>query len=577
MSILRAAVWFAPTNPERYSKHAMTIPIVATVPNVMPTPTPGDTGRSLVKGHQPKPLGGGGGGGGGEGGCPVKMGRAGSFGLVGTPHVAHYSERVDLWALGCVIYELLSGEPPFFSEDDDELYSLILTRELTFPDETFGLVSEQAKELLRALLHRDPQQRLAGDALKASAWWQIEGPTDKPLSNRQIVAERTFATRGAIVGHLERFHRPTPGRILKGTTVRELRVYSALRSSGLASFLAPLGPETPRSPGLNESSSNAVTLDMRDLTSDKEVACCMDLKMGTRTFTEREAEEEQALMCEASWLTESEVVALHSQIRSKAEAEQGKPGAEAKAVAEAEAGAKAETEAQAEADAEAGGIVLPSSPGWRPENGIKLRADLLDKMVRVDPDAPTDLERRLGGVSKFRYMRFREEASTSTKLGFRIDGVRLADEVEGTVPTAQALKQAADEGAVVGMLRDYCQGRCRLLRSFARQCDELRKAFEADDVAAHHAFIRSSLLLVYSDVTNETSVHMIDFARSYRTEQRLSHRADWQPGNHEDGFLTGLDNLVRILKEAACDACEDSSPWRSALKRRVLPEVMKDV
>ena len=59
--------------------------------------------------------------------------------------------------------------------------------------------------------------------------------------------------------------------------------------------------------------------------------------------------------------------------------------------------------------------------------------------VRVDPDAPTDLERRLGGVSKFRYLRFREEASTSTKLGFRIDGVRLADEVEGTVPTAQAL------------------------------------------------------------------------------------------------------------------------------------------
>ena len=57
-----------------------------------------------------------------------------------------------------------------------------------------------------------------------------------------------------------------------------------------------------------------------------------------------------------------------------------------------------------------------------------------------------------------------------------------------------------------------------------------------------------------------------------------SHRAAWQPGNHEDGFLTGLDNLVRILEEAAGDVlCEDSSPWRSALKRRVLPEVLKDV
>ena len=107
----------------------------------------------------------------------------------------------------------------------------------------------------------------------------------------------------------------------------------------------------------------------------------MDLKMGTRTFTEREAEEEQALMCEASWLTECEVVALHSQIRSKAEAEQGKPGAEAKA--------KAEAEAQDEADAGAAGIVLPSSPCWRPENGVQLRADLLDKMVRIELEYPT--------------------------------------------------------------------------------------------------------------------------------------------------------------------------------------------
>ena len=167
-------------------------------------------------------------------------------------------------------------------------------------------------------------------------------------------------------------------------------------------------------------------------------------------------------------------------------------------------------------------------------------------------------------------MRFREEASTSAKLGFRVDGVRLADEVDGTVPTAQGLKQAADEAAVVDVLRAYCQGRSRLLRSFARQCRQLRDAFEADDVAAHHAFIRSSLLFVYSDVTNDTSVHMIDFARCYRTEKNLSHRAAWQPGNHEDGYLTGLDNLVRILEDLAGEGEgreSDNSPWRSVLKR----------
>ena len=230
-------------------------------------------------------------------------------------------------------------------------------------------MSEQAKDLLRALLHRDPQQRLAGDALKASAWWQFEGPTDTPLANRQSVAERTFATRGAITGHLDRFHRPVPGRIRKATSMREVRVYSALKGSGLASFLAPLGPETSRnsprciSPrsnsGLEESSSRGATLDMMDLTFDKEVACCMDLKMGTRTFTEREAEDQQDLMCEA-WC---EVKAHHSLTRPEAEAE-------------------AEARAEAEADPGPAGMVLPPQ---RPEGAGLLRADLLDKMVRTDP------------------------------------------------------------------------------------------------------------------------------------------------------------------------------------------------
>ena len=71
---------------------------------------------------------------------------------------------------------------------------------------------------------------------------------------------------------------------------------------------------------------------------------------------------------------------------------------------------------------------------------------------------------------------------------------------------------------------------------------------------------------VYSDVTNETSVHMIDFARCHRTEGVLSHRAAWQPGNHEDGYLTGLDNLVRILEALAAERRESvDSPWRSTL------------
>ena len=48
-------------------------------------------------------------------------------------------------------------------------------------------------------------------------------------------------------------------------------------------------------------------------------------------------------------------------------------------------------------------------------------------MIKVDPNEPTEEERR-EGITKLRYMTFREVRSTSNTLGFRIEGVRTASE-----------------------------------------------------------------------------------------------------------------------------------------------------
>ena len=69
--------------------------------------------------------------------------------------------------------------------------------------------------------------------------------------------------------------------------------------------------------------------------------------------------------------------------------------------------------------------------------------------------------------------------------------------------------------------------------------------------------IGSSLLLMH-DKQNKAGIWMIDFAKTLRVEGRnLTHRMPWVVGNHEDGYLNGVDHLTKV---SAIDNCEKSQP-----------------
>jgi tRNA A-37 threonylcarbamoyl transferase component Bud32 len=67
-----------------------------------------------------------------------------------------YGKAVDWWSFGTLVYEMLTGLPPFYCEDVQQMYTKIMTAELQFPD----YLSEEAKDLLSKLLERDPNKRL---------------------------------------------------------------------------------------------------------------------------------------------------------------------------------------------------------------------------------------------------------------------------------------------------------------------------------------------------------------------------------------------------------------------------------
>nr|XP_054406382.1 serine/threonine-protein kinase ULK4 isoform X6 [Pongo abelii] len=88
---------------------------------------------------------------------------------------ADFSISSDLWSLGCLLYEMFSGKPPFFSESISELTEKILCEDPLPPipkDSSCPKASSDFINLLDGLLQRDPQKRLTWTRLLQHSFWK---------------------------------------------------------------------------------------------------------------------------------------------------------------------------------------------------------------------------------------------------------------------------------------------------------------------------------------------------------------------------------------------------------------------
>ena len=82
-----------------------------------------------------------------------------------------YSNKVDLWSSGVVLFMLLSGYPPFLMGTKmSELLRSILEARPNFNDPVWELVSEEAKDLVQKLLTKDPRERLSAREALLHPW-----------------------------------------------------------------------------------------------------------------------------------------------------------------------------------------------------------------------------------------------------------------------------------------------------------------------------------------------------------------------------------------------------------------------
>jgi serine/threonine protein kinase len=113
-----------------------------------------------------------------------------------------YGLEIDMWAVGVVLYILLCGYPPFYAEDDDEVFDQILEGNYSYPESHWGKISAQAKDLIDKLLVLDPAKRLTAKQALEHPWLSTVEVSAEPLPSTLSELKRFNAKRkwkGAIL------------------------------------------------------------------------------------------------------------------------------------------------------------------------------------------------------------------------------------------------------------------------------------------------------------------------------------------------------------------------------------------
>ncbi|EWZ52042.1 CAMK/CAMK1/CAMK1-RCK protein kinase [Fusarium oxysporum f. sp. raphani 54005] len=206
-----------------------------------------------------------------------------------------YSKSVDMWALGCVLYTLLCGFPPFYDESIEVLTEKVAKGQYTFLSPWWDEISKSAQDLISHLLTVDPEKRFTITEFLAHPWIAGNGPTPRDEMKKADGMLRAFdATKFEESG--KRYDFRSPGAV----NLREVFDvgYAVHRQEEEGKRRAQIGPKgTPARflGGLNEEDEDddVMQIDGQDNTAAKPNAATQALEQSMRKANIRDQEQQQ--------------------------------------------------------------------------------------------------------------------------------------------------------------------------------------------------------------------------------------------------------------------------------------------